>query len=105
MNNEIKTWQERAKEDGVWPIFDGATASRFMVQEIAELRAKVESLAADAERYRWLRATENNGYSLKSNAGIGKFNVTQKVAEGEGIYIFGASMDLAINLEMAKEKA
>lgn len=50
MTNEIKKWEERFHADeGNDPM------TMHMEREIAELRAKVESLAADAERYRYIR--------------------------------------------------
>ncbi len=50
MTNEIKTWQQRQFEHFSAEVFSMKDDSEFMEQEIAELRAKVESLAADAER-------------------------------------------------------
>lgn len=53
MTNEIKTWIHRAGPE----YNDSAEKTiheRFMEAEIAELRAKVESLAADAERWNWI---------------------------------------------------
>ena len=43
---EIKTWQERAQKEGDWPIFDGATASKYMKDEITDLRAEIARLQA-----------------------------------------------------------
>lgn len=57
MNNEIKTWQERLeKHNSTNHVFKKKRgllwdAPDAMLAEIAELRAKVESLAADAERF------------------------------------------------------
>lgn len=50
MTNEIKSWVDRM------PCPPGTGESRvgYMQAEIDELRAKVESLSADAERMDWL---------------------------------------------------
>jgi len=64
MNNEIKTWQDRVRDKVHSSFRDTLTddelsiiGTKEMLAEIAELRARIESLAADAERYRWLRDT------------------------------------------------
>jgi len=78
MNNEIKTWQERFN-------IGMGTIEFCTTQEIAELRAKVESLAADAERYKKLR----NAAYLSFD-----FDITKR----------GIDLDVQVDT-MAKEKA
>lgn len=58
MNNEIKTWQDRMSESGKREC--ASLAIDCMEAEITELRARIESLAADAERYQWLRHGDND---------------------------------------------
>lgn len=46
MNNEIKTWQDRVTSTTLLTDYPD-----LMRAEIAELRARIESLAADSERW------------------------------------------------------
>lgn len=55
----------------------------------------------DAERYRHIRDSANNGYDLRSWSGVGKWHVSTKVREGEGIYLWGEALDKAIDTLIA----
>lgn len=62
MTNEIKTWADRVREKVHASFRDQLVDSELsiigtqeMLAEIAELRAKVESLAADVERWQLAR--------------------------------------------------
>ena len=50
MNNEIKTWRQRMQDVGRSWTYSVDPQELFKEAEIAELRARIESLAADAER-------------------------------------------------------
>lgn len=86
MTNEIKTWQARMQE-----VYGrdtrGFKPDEYMCAEIAELRAKVESLAADAGRYKEVRT-----WSPRKFTDVWELNIAGK----------GAFDDLVDS--MAKEK-
>lgn len=56
--------------------------------------------ALDALRYRHIRDSANNGYSLAGATGLGKWHVTQKVDTGEGEYLHGVRLDAAIDADV-----
>lgn len=92
MYNEIKTWQER----GNWPeyfnpAYDGMPAWEAAKAEIAELRARIESLAADAERLNFVIECSN------FNKSFNYINVEFNVDSTDG--------DLRKAIDIAKEKA
>jgi hypothetical protein len=86
MNNEIKTHQERLREHGFVSHEHNCELYRA---EIAELRARIESLAADAERYKWLRDVGDSTWEPMSKR----------------IHAGGMGIDAAIDAAIAKEKA
>lgn len=113
MTNEIKTWEPLRKwakaaargETDKIPYIDIVT----LIDENAELRAKVESLAADAERWRWLRRSDERlGNSPWPEHGVcwvvqyhhPKGTIPETRSAGHG-----AALDAIIDLEMAKEKS
>jgi len=58
MNNEIKTWEERHRD------WETETVRDAMQSEIDDLRAKVESLAADAERINFMQANPHMYFNV-----------------------------------------
>lgn len=109
MTNEIKTWKQRFDE---WrsPVFRGLPiddseayiATRHLLAEIAELRAKVESLAADAERLEKLEA------ALRPFAKFAPYlrdnPSTDRIINEQGVTITAGHFVDAL-IAMAKEKA
>lgn len=101
MTNEIKTWSERFSANYPnFPIEDVQAHIRayWMEREIADLRAKVKSLEADAERLDWL--AKNSAYVA--------VNPHHKTCLWTLRNIFDARGDdfrTAIDTAMAKEKA
>lgn len=96
MTNEIKTWQERV-EPSIYADFvkrGYGMVHAAMFAEIAELRAKVESLAADAERYKTARLKSEQFYFAYRNPDM-RHAFSQ---------VNGKEMDKVIDA-MAKEKA
>lgn len=97
MTNEIKTWQERIPAEWLLYIEDDGhgTIGMAMLAEIDELRAKVESLAADAERYQWLRHGDNDELVLQRG-----------LVDMSYVYLpRNFKLDEMIDAAMAKEKA
>lgn len=58
----------------------------------------------DAARYRFLRDGANNGYHLKGETNIGKFHVTQKIRDGEGLFYHEEFLDAAIDAAMREQQ-
>jgi hypothetical protein len=68
---------------------------------VLALLDEVEALRKDAGRYRHIRDGEHNGYLLNGPRGIGNFQVSQKVRDGEGRFHHGLYLDAAIDAAMA----
>jgi hypothetical protein len=95
---------------GTWPdpiaAEDVATFAAIVCPAaILTLIEEVRALREDAERYRWIRGLENNGFPLGGSFCMGNFQVSQKVREGEAHYYYGCALDAAIDASRAKEKA
>lgn len=81
-----------AWKDGYSAGFEAAK-SWFTAQNVSD--------AADALRYRHLRDTRHNGYSLAGPAGVGNWHVIRKMREGEGEYFFGERLDAMVDGDLA----
>lgn len=108
MTNEIKKWQERV-EPSIYADFvkrGYGMVHAAMFAEIAELRAKVESLAADVERYRWLRDKAN----APIDETVDRFDPMvfrchpKHPLSWDGVSV-GLELDEVVDAAMAKEKA
>jgi hypothetical protein len=98
--NNIKTWEERYKH-GVQSTWSPTPITEAMLAEIAELRARIESLAADAER--WKSALHKKAAEELAEKEAYSFTVPEIM---DATRRYGYSMTNSEVLEaLAKEKA
>lgn len=95
MTNEIKTAEQRRTD--IYGEFDSYLFNivPFYKLEVAELRAKVESLTANAERYQWLRHGDNDDKVIQRGPVADDFVYLPR----------NFKLDEMIDAAMAKEKS
>lgn len=103
MTNQIKTWQERLSDQGVKSGYEPVPSARLgemgwqaMKDEIAELRAKVVSLAADAEMFAWIHSKHRTDSNAMVKLELRMLNDDYPTIE---------EVRIAVADAMAKEKA